>query len=551
MAANDTTPAERPAPPAGLHLAILIAAGLLLWATTCGLWDLQGPDEGRYVQVAKELLARGNWLVLTVGGDLYDEKLPPPFWALATLLRVTGGEPSAWLLRLPAVFAAIATVAMTYLIGRGLYGWRAGWIAAWIAMATPLVMENAPEAKLDMIFTGFVVLSLAPWLMRAPDRPLPWPQAVLMWAAMIGAIFYKGPLALVILLSVIGAEARARRSWGVFNQARTIWGIFGLALFFIGWYKLQQQFIGAKFVQTQLSEQLWQRVLHGDHGAPPWYYLPRIFGVFFPWSLLLIPIAIDFWKRRAIPAPVRPVAAWFLIPFLILSLASGKRQVYLLPLMPALALLAGWWLAPRLSKARSPKWVRPWAGGLLIAIGAAIPVFYLALYAIPKLATTTHIAPDRTIVAVSLVIGVLVILSGQWIFTRSADPSRLFAAVVAALLLYGFSNYTCLEPGRNAYYSTRSFAGRVDREMRARGLKTLGGIGQAAKAEYFIYGHTPARRFEEDQIRGKAPMPGPLTDVLVVDDRDLKDVGKALGRENYRPLFAQTVAGDSLRVYVK
>lgn len=551
MAANDTTPAERPAPPAGLHLAILIAAGLALWALTCGLWDLLGPDEGRYVQVAKELLARGNWLVLTVGGDLYDEKLPPPFWVLATLLRLTGGEPSAWLLRLPAVFAAIATVAMTYLIGRGLYGWRAGWIAAWIVMATPLVMSHAPVARLDIIFTGFTTLSLAAYCCAERGRPLPWPCAALMSVALICAIFYKGPVALVFVLSILAVDARVERSWAPFLRARLPWVLLVLGLVFFGWYHFQNRAAGESISSMQVKEQIFDRFFRGDHPQPIWYYGPRLITEFFPWSLLLIGIAVDFWRRGGVPAPVRPLVAWILIPLLLFSLASGKRQTYMLPIMPALALLVGWWLAPRLSKSRSPKWLRPWALGILSLAGAAIPAFYSLTRLIPKLSAKTHIDPTAATLAISFAIGTAIIIVACRLLGRSADPSRLFAAVVAAMLLFGLSNYTCLEPARNPYYSTRAFAARIDLEMQARGLRTLGGVDEAAKAEYYIYGHYPAKRFEEDALRGKIPMPGPITDMLVVDDNDLEHLGPILTRENYRPLFAQTVAGDNLRVYAK
>ncbi|MCE5228058.1 glycosyltransferase family 39 protein [bacterium] len=533
------------------HLLILIVAGLLLWAATCGLWDLQGPDEGRYVQVAKELLGRGNWLKLTVGGDLYDEKLPPPFWVLAGMLKLNGGEPSAWLVRLPAVLAAIATVCMTYLIGRRRYGWRAGWISAWILMATPLFIENAPEAKLDMIFSCFVTLSLAPWLMRDGARPLSWPAAALMWCALAAAFFYKGPLAILILLSVIGWDARAARSWGVFNQAKAPAGLAFIVILIGGWYWLQRSVVGGGFVGTQIQEQTLQRFFHGDHAAPFWFYPPRVIGVFAPWSLLLIPIGIDFWRRRSIPQPLRPVVAWFVIPFVILSIASGKRQVYLLPLMPPLALLVGWWLAPRLSKSRAPKWIRPWAAGLLIVLGLAVPALYFAARLSPKLADKTHLMPTASILAISILIGIAIVISGAWLIARQATLPKLFAAVTAAILLFHLSTFMCLNPAQNAYASTRPFAAHVDQVMRERGLSALGGVEQAAKAEYYIYGHFPARRFEEDQLRGKLPMHAPLSELLIVAPGELKHIAPILDKAGYRLLFKETSAGDELNVFVK
>lgn len=538
-------------PSAAKHVLVLIVAGLILWAATCGLWDLQGPDEGRYVQVAKELLGRSNWLVLTVGGEPYSEKMPPPFWVLAELLRLNGGEPCAWLLRLPSVFAAIATIALTYLIGRKMHGWRAGWIAAWVLMTTPLMIQNAAEAKLDMVFTALVVLSLAAWLTRDRTRPLSWPRAALMWLALAASIFYKGPISVVIVLSTIGAEACGERSWAPLRKARAVWGILLVAVIFGAWYGLQGRTHGGTSGSAQIWKQIVERILHGDHAEPIWYYPPQLLVIFAPWSLLPIPIGIDFWRRRRVPEPVRPMFFWFLVPFIVFSIASGKRQFYLMPLMPPLALIVGWWLAPRLSKSRAPKWLRPLTAGLLVAAGALLPMFYLVVRLAPKLADRTHMQVSGTILAVSALIGIVIAMTALRLLMKPAALPRIFAAVVATMLLFGFSGFTCLNPARNDYSSTRAFAANIDRAMRERNLRTLAGVESAAKAEYYVYAHHPAGRFEEEELQGKKPMPGPLTDVLVVPPGNLKHLSAIIDRYGYRLLFKETAAGDELCVFAK
>ena len=89
MASSDHTGQE---PACWKQLGLLIALCLGLWAWTCGLWDLWGPDEARYVQIAKELLPRRNWFLLTLHGQPYDEKPPLPFWMLAGMLKL--GQPA-------------------------------------------------------------------------------------------------------------------------------------------------------------------------------------------------------------------------------------------------------------------------------------------------------------------------------------------------------------------------------------------------------------------------------------------------------------------------
>lgn len=540
------------APAAAMHLLMLAAAGLALWAATCGLWDLQGPDEGRYVQVAKELLGRGNWLALTVGGEPYAEKLPPPFWVFAGLLKLNSGEPSAWLLRLPSVLAAIVTVALTYLIGRRLHGWRAGWIAAWVLMTTPLIVQNAPEAKLDMVFTALVTLSLTPWLTRR-DRtgPLPWPRAALVWLALAASIFYKGPIAVVMVLAAIGAETGGKGIRTPLRNARAGWGILLVAVIFGAWYGLQGRAPGGTSGSSQIWKQIVERLLHGDHAEPVWYYPPHLLAVFAPWSLLLIPIAIDWWRRRSVPEPVRPLFYWFLVPFVVFSLASGKRQFYLMPLMPPLALIVGWWLAPRLAKSRAPKRLRAWTAGALLAAGALLPAFYLFVRLSPRLADRTHMQVTGPILAGAALSGILTVAAALWLLTKPAALPRIFAAVVTAILLVSLSGFTCLAPARNGYGSTRAFAARIDQTMRERNLRTLAGVEAAAKAEYYVYAHHPARRFEEEELQGKLPLSGPLTDALVVPPGNLKHLSAILEGHGYRLLFKATAAGDELCVFAK
>lgn len=67
-------------------IAVFCLLGGILWLTSSGMWDLRGPDEGRYVQIAKELLTRDNWLYLTVHGVPYDQKPPLAFWLFAPVL---------------------------------------------------------------------------------------------------------------------------------------------------------------------------------------------------------------------------------------------------------------------------------------------------------------------------------------------------------------------------------------------------------------------------------------------------------------------------------
>ena len=327
----------------GLHLLVVLCLGLVLWGWSYGRWDLWGPDESRYTEVARELLADGDWFALTVHGQPYDEKPPFPFWVLAGMLWLSGGEVSSWSLRLPAIALAILTLELTYLIGRARLSARAGLLAAAVLATSPLFLREAPAVRLDMPLCAWVTLALWAWQgARDPDRLPAWRAAVL-WLAVVGGAFVKGPIILIFLLPVLAGEGILRRSARPLRSLRPLAGLVFVAACVGGWLYLVQRAGGAGFVENQVAEQTVERFLSGSHQEPFYYYLLRLpVDIFLPWSIFLILALVHLWRRaEARREALRPLLVWGLFPLLVFSLAAGKRQMYLLPLLPALALLVG------------------------------------------------------------------------------------------------------------------------------------------------------------------------------------------------------------------
>ena len=159
------------------HLPILIAASALLWILPGFLWDIRGPDEGRYVQIAKEILASGNWLELTLQGLPYDQKPPLTFWLLALMIKAGNGALISGLLRLPSAVSATIIVAMTYLLGRRFWSARAGWFAACALMTSFGFYDDAPTIELNMLFTAPIIGAIYLWLTRPNRDSCSWPRA--------------------------------------------------------------------------------------------------------------------------------------------------------------------------------------------------------------------------------------------------------------------------------------------------------------------------------------------------------------------------------------
>src|SRR5207245_7327960 len=137
-------------------LAVAVALPFL-WGL--GRWPLLEPDEGRNAEVAREMLALGRWSVPQFNGLPYLDKPVLLFWLMAAGFRVLGtGELAA---RLPAALAALATVGLTFAIGRLLFpGRRHALLAALIVATTPLVIAFGRLAIFDMPLTALVTAAL-------------------------------------------------------------------------------------------------------------------------------------------------------------------------------------------------------------------------------------------------------------------------------------------------------------------------------------------------------------------------------------------------------
>ncbi|MBI5155043.1 glycosyltransferase family 39 protein [Candidatus Poribacteria bacterium] len=536
------------------HLLLLVGIGALLWLPTCGLWDLRGPDEGRYVQIAKELLGRSNWFYLTVHGEAYDQKPPLPFWMFAGMLEIFRGRIVPWALRLPSVLFALAAVVSTYLVGRRLFHPRAGLTAGLILIATPLVLSHAAEAKLDMIFTGWIAMAAAAWLTRPrPEgKPLSWGRAALLWGALAGAFFTKGPLALLILLSILAADAwLGRMRWKAVRDSRMIPGLALVFAAIAGWLLIQSRSVGSEFVREQVTGGTIKRLLQGDHSEPPWYYLPRLFfGAGFPWALLLIPLGARLWRERRDLSPgVVSVLGWFLPPFLFLCMATGKRQSYLLPLMPALALLAAYYLdvcvdlsvqLPRLSRA---------AGAAVLLAGSALILSGIALLVRKDLAWNREFYVQPANLAVLVTSGAALACvalihagakrNGHWLFRTAVAGTILFAGVL---------QYSVTNPALELKASTRLFAERLSARFPSLGAgEPLGTLEEAERTEYHVYGGYQIDRVDDKELTGgKAPV---LPRLLLAEEEEMRKVGPAIVNAGYRRVYYDKTSGDELLLF--
>lgn len=530
------------------NLLMLFGFSAALWLPTCGLWDLWGPDEGRYAQVAKELLGRGDWLLLTLNGEPYDQKPPLPFWIYAGMTWLNGGAVSPWALRVPPVLFAIATVLMTYGIGAKRCGARCGLIAALVLMTSMEFLEAAPAVELNTMYAGWITLALFAWLTRPVPDSMSLRRAALFWFALAGAFFTKGPLAFFVVASAVLTEAVAARSWSRIRMLRPAAGGVLLAAAIGGWFWGQSAQAGAGFVAEQIREQTLERFFEGTHEEPFWYYFPRLFtSVFAPWGVLLVPAGVVIWRHRsrALTA-LRPIVGWTLWPFLFLCLASGKRQSYLLPLLPGLALIVGWYLSRARIGAQWHARVKQVATVSFFAlVAAAFVAAVLAAAAWPWLwnrgvyLRASH-APWLGVASAALA------CAGLWTGRLKPTPRSSLASAIILILFSAAANYAFLRPTLNPRKSSRGFAQDLTSYLKSRDLDpAVAAIGKGSKPEYHAHGGYRIESLDWDEAESAATEP----EVVVVRAKDWNEWKRLPMATRYEVARRDVASGDELIVF--
>ena len=168
---------------------LLIATTTAILCAGLGLRDAWPPDEPRFALIAKEILASGDWLLLSRGGELYSDKPPLFVWFQAVLLLLTGSWRGAFLL--PSALAAAGTLFFVYDLARRLWGERAAWWAGITLLLSVQFTLQAKSAQIDAFLCFWTTLGLyglARHLLIGPS----WTWYTIAGAAMGAGIMTKG-----------------------------------------------------------------------------------------------------------------------------------------------------------------------------------------------------------------------------------------------------------------------------------------------------------------------------------------------------------------------
>jgi 4-amino-4-deoxy-L-arabinose transferase-like glycosyltransferase len=339
----------------------LLAVQLVLVLGVCffffffglGAFGLLGADEPRYAQIAREMLARHDWIVPTLNGAPWLEKPALLYWKMMNSYSIFGV--SDWAARVPAAFHATAVVFGIFFFMRR-FRFAAELDAAMIAASSAGMIGFGRGASTDMLVSApFALAMMCWWTWHQTSKKL-W---LLLFYGLLGVgALAKGPVGPALAVLVVGAYAVFRRDSKIF--LRTI-SILGFALFFaivLPWYLAVQhkvpQFFRVFFIEHNLERfgtNLYQ------HAQPFWYYIPVFVLATLPWTVFALPALVNagrdatkLWRNVKAQPPAGTAEPaddglssflflWTLVPIVFFSISHAKLPGYILPAIPAAALL--------------------------------------------------------------------------------------------------------------------------------------------------------------------------------------------------------------------
>jgi 4-amino-4-deoxy-L-arabinose transferase-like glycosyltransferase len=407
---------------------------VLIWAllaviaqATRPLWPI---DETRYVAAAWEMWTRGDFLVPHLNGAAYAHKPPLMFWAIQAGWGLFGVN--EWWPRLVSPLAGLGALFAARALARALWPQndRIAHLVPWLLLGGLFWSLFSTVTMFDMWNALLATLGVLGLAIAAKGQAL---RGFMLLGAAIGlGVLAKGP---VILLYLMPAALSA--PWWLPESRKNSLGRW-LGRWYLGvaaalalgaaislaWALPAASAGGEAYAQAIFWGQTAGRIEDSfAHGRPWWWYLPLLPLLLFPWSVwpslwrgllageakALIPSRRDWQLRLAL--------VWFAPAFVAFCFISAKQPHYMLPLFPALALLAAHRLARRDDSRARDGWL---PGLMIVALGVGLAGLTLGLFTIAR--QPDWVGEVSPMLGLAMIGAGLAVMFGRWSGMALAGP---------------------------------------------------------------------------------------------------------------------------------
>ena len=312
----------------------------------------------------------GNFIVPHLNSEPYPDNPPLLFW-LINLFSIPFGKITALSSRLPSAFAGIGCCLAIFYLGKSLYhNTRIALLASLLLASSSKFLWMAHRTAFDVLLTFFVTMAILcfykGYAARHKHSPITPPISpplqgkdegevkkqerryyTLFYIFMALGVLTKGPIGLILPFCIVLTYLIFKKDILVLKETRPWIGGVIFAFIVFTWVYLASIYGGKEYTYQILFRQNVGRFASSFAHKHPFYYYFINFPInFVPWSIFIPSIAIYLFSkegRTKIQNILMPVI-WFAVVFIFFSIVSGKRDIYVLPLYPAAALITAWFL---------------------------------------------------------------------------------------------------------------------------------------------------------------------------------------------------------------
>ncbi len=417
-------------PLARSRLLLLFLALAVLWFGNLDHRKLFHPDEGRYAEIPREMVAAGDWVTPRLNSIKYFEKPPLQYWATAVAYETFGT--AQWTSRLWTALSGFLVVLLVYAAGVRLFGAEPGLHAALVLVSSIGFIFSGRFNTLDMGLTLFLTLAVVAFLFAQHERARAGERSFWMhlaWAAAAGAVLSKGLVGAVLPAGALVTYTLLTRDFALWRRLHVVTGSLLFLALTAPWF-VQVSLANPEFPHFFFIHEHFERFLTSVHHRvePWWFFLPVLILGLLPWTTLVPAALAGGWREHAAAGGFRPrrfLLAYAAFILLFFSASSSKLSGYVLPMLPPIALLVG----ERLASIPASRLRRHLAVPMLLGLFLIAAPFAIEAGNIEPIAAAL---PEA--LAVWLSAAGLVLVAGACFGIHRAKRGRLRPAVVGIAL---------------------------------------------------------------------------------------------------------------------